>query len=45
MRKRCTARPDKAGDALAAFQHVVEIETIVFHSGVASRRIRSRTYQ
>ena len=35
----------ETGDAAAAFQHVMEIEPVVFHKGVASRRILSRTYQ
>ena len=37
--------PDEAGDPQASLQHVMQVQPIVFHSGVASRRILSRTYQ
>jgi hypothetical protein len=37
--------PDEASDAMAAFQHVVQVAPIILHSGVASRSIRARAYQ
>ena len=40
-----SAGPDEAGYAAAALQHVVKVTPIILHSGVASRRILSRTYQ
>ena len=43
--ERFSAGPDEAGDAMAALQHVVKVQPIILHSGVASRRILSRTYQ
>lgn len=43
--KRFSAGPDEAGYAVAALQHVVKVKPIILHSGVASRRILSRTYQ
>jgi hypothetical protein len=36
---------DKARDTSAALQHVMQVQPIIFHKGVASRRILSRTYQ
>ena len=43
--ERSPAGPDEAGYAVAALQHVVQVQPIILHSGVASRRILSRTYQ
>src|ERR1035441_2182462 len=36
---------DESGDAVTTLQHVVQVQPIVLHNGVASRRILSRTYQ
>ncbi len=44
-KERLSAWLNKARDSLAALQHVVQVEPVILHSGVASRRIRSRTYQ
>ena len=43
--ERRPAGPDEAGYAVAALQHAVQVQPIILHSGVASRRILSRTYQ
>lgn len=43
--ERRSSGANEARDAVTAFQHVVEVEPIVLHKGVASRRILSRTYQ
>ncbi len=43
--ERFSAGPDETGDAVAAFQHVVKVQAVVLHKGVASARILSRTYQ
>jgi hypothetical protein len=39
------AGTDESRDAPAALQHVVEVQPIIFHNGVASRSILSRAYQ
>jgi hypothetical protein len=38
-------RSDEARNAVIALQHVVQVQPIIFHRGVDSRRILSRTYQ
>ncbi len=38
-------RSGEARNAVTALQHVVQVQPVIFHSGVASRRILSRTYQ
>jgi hypothetical protein len=43
--KRLSAGSDEANDAMAPLQHVVKIQAVILHRGVASRRIRSRAYQ
>src|SRR5690242_14072006 len=39
------ARLDEPGDPLATLQHMVQVQSVVLQSGVASLRMRSRTYQ
>src|SRR5262245_20868714 len=45
LHESCFARTDKACYAVTPLKHVVQVKPVVLQSGVASRRIASRTYQ
>ena len=43
--ERIPAAGNVAGNPLATLQHVMQVQALVLHSGTASARMRSRTYQ